>query len=192
MKLILASASPRRAEILRAAGIVFEARPTLIDESRRNGEAPGDYVRRLALAKARAAADDWSDPGDALFLGADTIVAAAGEILGKPASEEDARRMLRLLSGRVHEVHTGLAVLRRPGKDERVVEEVTRVTFAPLTDYEIASYLATGEVFGKAGAYAIQGIGGRYITRVEGCYFTVVGLPIARLWLQLKELGWTG
>jgi len=190
MKLILASASPRRAEILRAAGIDFEARPALLDEALRAGETPGDYVRRLAFEKARAAANARTEPGNFLFLGADTVVVAGEEILGKPASDEDARRMLRLLAGRIHEVHTGLALLRYPGGDERVVEEITRVTFAPLSDAEIESYLETGEPFGKAGAYAIQGIGGRYITRIEGCYFNVVGLPLARLWSLLAELGW--
>ncbi len=190
MKLILASASPRRAEILRAAGIGFEARPTLLDESLCAGEAPGDYVRRLAFEKARAAANERTEPGNFLFLGADTVVVAAEEILGKPASEEQARRMLALLAGRVHEVHTGVALLRHPGGDERVVEEITQVTFAPLSDAEIDSYLETREPFGKAGAYAIQGIGGRYITRVEGCYFNVVGLPLARLWPLLVEFGW--
>lgn len=190
MKLILASASPRRAEILRAAGIHFEVAPTLEDESLRAAEAPGDYVRRLASAKARAAAAQQTRGGDFLFLGADTIVVADGEVLGKPASDQDARRMLRLLSGRVHEVRTGVALLRPLGEDERVVEEITRVTFAQLTDLEIDAYVATGEPFGKAGAYAIQGIGGRYVTRIEGCYFNVVGLPVARLWLLLKEFGW--
>jgi septum formation protein len=190
MKLILASASPRRAEILLAAHIAFETRPTLVDESLRAGETPGDYVGRLALAKARAAAGEQTEGGDFLFLGADTVVVAAGEILGKPSSEEDARRMLRLLAGRVHEVHTGVALLRRRGGDERVAEEVTHVTFAPLTEDEIGRYVTTGEPFGKAGAYAIQGIGGRYVSRVEGCYFNVVGLPLARLWGLLRESGW--
>jgi septum formation protein len=190
IRLILASASPRRAEILRTAGIPFEAHPMLVDESIRTGEIPGDYVRRLALDKARAAAKERTGPGDFLFLGADTVVVAAGEILGKPASEEDARRMLRRVAGRVHEVHTGLALVRHPGGDKRVAEEITQVTFAPLTEVEIENYVATGEPFGKAGAYAIQGIGGRYIKRIEGCYFNVVGLPLARLWSLLREFGW--
>lgn len=194
MRLILASASPRRAEILRNAAIAFEMQATLLDESRREGETPGDYVRRLALEKARAAADADArrHSGDGLIVGADTVVVAGEEILGKPASEEDARRMLRRLSGASHEVHTGLAVLRRPDKTERVVEEITRVTFAPLSGEDIESYLATGEPFDKAGAYAIQGIGGRYVTRIEGCYFNVMGLPLARLWSLLREFGWEG
>jgi septum formation protein len=191
MKLILASASPRRAEILRNAGIQFEIRKTDVDESRIVGELPGDYVRRLALAKALSAATEYRDPLDeTLILGADTVVVVDADILGKPASQDDARSMLRRLSGRIHEVHTGLALLRKPGAEQRVVEEITRVHFAPLTDREIEDYIATGEPFDKAGAYGIQGIGGRYVTRIEGCYFDVMGLPLARLWSLLRELGW--
>ncbi len=151
---------------------------------------PGDYVRRLALEKARAAAEPRRDRSDNLFIGADTAVVAANEILGKPESDEDARRMLRLLSGTTHEVHTGLALLRRPDEIERVIEEITRVSFAPLSDDEIDAYIATGEPFDKAGGYGIQGIAGRYVTRIEGCYFNVMGLPLARLWALLREFGW--
>ena len=191
MKLILASASPRRAEILRNAGIRFEVRPTDLDESRFADEIPGDYVRRLALAKALTAASKYRGPVDeALILGADTVVVVDADVLGKPASKDDARSMLRRLSGRVHEVHTGLALLRSTGADQRVVEEITQVHFAPLTEQEIEEYIATGEPFDKAGAYAIQGIGGRYVTRIEGCYFNVMGLPLARLWSLLRESGW--
>jgi septum formation protein len=190
MKLILASASLRRAEILRNAGIPFETHAAILDESRRPGELRADYVRRLALAKARAAASGLGDPADCLFIGADTVVIAADQILGKPESPEDARRMLRLLSGTAHEVHTGLAVIRRPGAMEGVIEEITRVTFTPLSDQEIESYIATGEPFDRAGAYGIQGIGGRFVTHIEGCYFNVMGLPLARLWSLLREFGW--
>ena len=190
MKLILASASPRRAEILRDAAIPFEVHAVLFDETRHPAELHGDYVRRVALGKARAAASEWSESGDYLFIGADTIVVADDEILGKPSSEADARRMLRLLSGAVHEVHTAVAVVRRPNRMEGVVDETTRVSFALLSDQEIESYIATGEPFDKAGAYAIQGIAGRYITRIEGCYFNVVGLPLARLWSLLCDFGW--
>jgi len=190
MKLILASASPRRAEILRNAAIPFETQITLLDESLLPGELPGDYVRRLALEKARAAAEARSDRDTMLFLGADTTVVMANEILGKPESEEDARRMLRLLSGATHEVHTGLALLRPQDWLERVVEEITLVSFAPLSEHEIDAYIATGEPFDKAGGYGIQGIAGRYVTRIEGCYFNVMGLPLARLWSLLKECGW--
>jgi septum formation protein len=190
MKIVLASASPRRAEILRNAAIPFETHAAAIDESRRPGELRADYLRRLALTKARTAASAQREAGDCLFIGADTVVVAADEILGKPESDEDARRMLRLLSGSQHEVHTGLAVVARPGAMEAVVEEVTRVTFAPLDDEEIEAYITTGEPFDKAGAYGIQGIGGRYVTRIEGCYFNVMGLPLARLWRLLQDFGW--
>jgi septum formation protein len=190
MKIILASGSPRRAEILRNAGIPFETLGEVIDESRRPGELRADFLRRLALTKARAAASVQQDPGDSLFIGADTVVVTGDEILGKPESPDDARRMLRLLSGTTHQVHTGLAVIRRPGTTEAVIEEATTVTFAPLSDREIDDYIATGEPFDKAGAYGIQGIGGRYVTRIEGCYFNVMGLPLARLWVLLREFGW--
>jgi len=190
MKIVLASASPRRAEILRNAGIPFEVLAAQVDETRRAGELRGDYVRRLALEKARAAAADANaDSGDCLFVGADTVVVAGDEILGKPESPADARRMLRKLGANVHEVHTGLAVVQRPRTAESVIDEVTRVTFAPLSDEEIENYIATGEPFDKAGAYGIQGIGGRYVTRIEGCYFNVMGLPLARLWSLLQEFG---
>ncbi|HTX17009.1 MAG TPA: Maf family protein [Candidatus Baltobacteraceae bacterium] len=190
MKLILASASPRRAEILRNAGIPFETQITLLDESILPGELPGDYVRRLALEKARAAASARKRTDECILIGADTAVVADDELLAKPESEEDARRMLRLLSASTHEVHTGLAVLRQPDRIERVVEEITRVSFAPLSDDEIDAYIATGEPFDKAGGYGIQGIAGRYVTRIEGCYFNVMGLPLARLWSLLRGFGW--
>jgi septum formation protein len=142
------------------------------------------------LAKALSAATEYRDPRDeALVLGADTVVVVEADILGKPASQDDARIMLRRLSGRIHEVHTGLALLRKPGTMQRVVEEITRVRFASLTEREIEDYIATGEPFDKAGAYAIQGIAGRYVSRIEGCYFNVMGLPLARLWSLLRELG---
>jgi nucleoside triphosphate pyrophosphatase len=190
LKLILASASPRRSEILRNAGLQFEICKTDVDESRLADEPPGDYVRRLAVAKAHSAAAEYREfGGEALILGADTVVVVDAEILGKPASQDDAQSMLHRLSGRVHEVHTGLALLRTPGAERRVVEEITRVHFASLSEQEIESYIATGEPFDKAGAYAIQGIGGRYVTRIEGCYFNVMGLPLAKLWLLLRELG---
>ena len=196
MNLVLASASPRRADILRDAGITFQVKAALIDESLREGELPSDYVQRLALEKARAVADEAAeqqpDAGATIFIGADTTVVIDGEILGKPESEEDARRMLQRLSGRVHEVRTGLALIRRPKAWEKLVEEITRVTFARLSDAEIESYIATGEPFGKAGAYAVQGIAGRYITRIEGCYFNVVGLPLAKLYSLLRDAGWNG
>ena len=191
MKLILASSSPRRAEVLRNAGIEFEVRPADIDESRRPDESAGDYVQRLALEKARTVAEVAMGTEDSLVVGADTVVVNRGEILLKPDSADDARRMLRQLSGGVHEVHTGLAVIRMPQRTQRVIEEVTSVQFAQLSDAEIDAYIATGEPFDKAGAYGIQSLGGRYVTRVEGCYFNVMGMPLGRLWDTLKEFNWS-
>jgi septum formation protein len=190
LKLILASASPRRAEILRNAGIQFEICSRDVDESRLDNESPGDYVCRLALAKAVSAAERNPNlDADALIIGADTVVVVGSAILGKPASSDDAKRMLRSISGRVHEVRTGLALLETSGMRQRVVQEITRVHFAHLGDQEIEGYIATREPFDKAGAYAIQGRGGRYVTRIEGCYFNVMGLPLARLWTLLREFG---
>jgi septum formation protein len=190
-KVILASSSPRRAEVLRNAGIEFEVRPADIDETRHPGEPASGYVQRLALEKARAAINSETSAKNLIVVGADTVVVNQGEILMKPDSAADARRMLRQLSGAVHEVHTGLAAIRMPQKIERVIEEVTSVHFAQLSDAEIDAYIATGEPFDKAGAYGIQSLGGRYITRVEGCYFNVMGMPLARLWATLKEFGWS-
>ena len=190
-KVILASSSPRRAEVLRNAGIEFEVRPADIDETRHPGEPASGYVQRLALEKARAAVNSETSGDNFIAIGADTVVVNGGEILLKPNSPDDARRMLRQLSGAVHEVHTGLAVIRMPQKIERVIEEVTSVHFAKLSDGEIDAYIATGEPFDKAGAYGIQSLGGRYVTSVEGCYFNVMGMPLARLWATLKEFGWS-
>jgi nucleoside triphosphate pyrophosphatase len=196
-RLILASASPRRAEILRRAGFRFETRPAMVDETVRAEEAPAEHVRRLAREKALTGAMQLSGP--AVVVGADTVVVAGGEILGKPTSRSDARRMLRLLSGRTHAVLTGLALLRLPRRSRRCpalsgatlrsAVESTRVTFAPLSAREIAAYLASGEPMGKAGAYAIQGRGGKFVTRIEGCYCNVVGLPLARLYSMLRKAG---
>ncbi len=188
-RLILASASPRRAEILRRAGFSFAVRPSRVDESIRPGESPARHVRRLAREKALACAARVSGP--AIILGADTVVVLGRHILGKPASPRDARRMLRLLSGRTHRVLTGIALLRlAPHGRTRVLSAVesTRVTFAPLGAREIAAYVSSGEPRGKAGAYAIQGRAGKFVTRIDGCYFNVVGLPLARLCRLLQAL----
>jgi nucleoside triphosphate pyrophosphatase len=191
MKLILASSSPRRAEILRHAGLAFEVFPANVDETRLPRESAPHYVHRLALAKARCAAEHATRKGrHAIIIGADTVVVAKGRILGKPQDFPSARRMLRLLSGRTHSVLTGLAVLQIPGDAEETAVEKTRVRFMKLSKKEIDWYLMTGEPYHKAGAYAIQGIAGRYVTRIEGCYYNVMGLPIARLWGLLQEFGW--
>ncbi len=179
--LILASQSPRRGELLTAAGIPFEAAAVEIDESFLKLEPPGDHVRRLALAKAQAI---FAKHPTALVLGADTIVLIGGEMMGKPRDHEDATYMLRMLSGREHEVLTGLALVSQ----HRTVVEVarTKVWFNPLTEAEIADYVASGEPLDKAGAYAIQGLGSRFIDRIQGSYSNVVGLPVALVYRLLK------
>ncbi len=179
--LILASSSPRRADLLRAAGIPFQTVPVDVDEAVRRLEPPGDHVRRLAREKADAA---FALHADAVVLGADTIVTVGGETMGKPHDAGDAIRMLRLLSGREHEVLTGVALVAKRG----VVVEVarTRVWFTPLNETEIADYVATGEPLDKAGAYGIQGIGSRFVDRIQGSYSNVVGLPVALVYRLLK------
>jgi septum formation protein len=188
MRLVLASSSPRRAEILRQAEIPFEVVAPAVEEESRPGEPPVELVRRLAEEKARAAAVRVKGP--ALVVGADTLVLLDGKVYGKPATAEEAAAMFRHYSGREHEVVTGIAVLRLPEGTLRVEHETTRVTFASMSEEEIADYIASGEPFDKAGAYAIQGRGGRYVTRIEGCYFNVMGLPLERLYRILREMGW--
>lgn len=190
MKLILASASPRRAEILKNAGFDFEVIPAHVDESRAPREDASSYVQRLAEAKARAVANQLSSnrtQAGCVIVAGDTIVVIDGDILGKPNSSEEARAMLRRLSGRWHEVFTGLAVLPANREEARVAMEKTRVEFARISDNEVEEYIRTGEPFDKAGAYAIQGRAGKFILRVEGCYFNVMGLPLARLYAILRE-----
>jgi len=190
MKLILASTSPRRAEILRDAGIAFDVCAPHIEEARRPHEAAAKMVARLAEAKVRAAAELAGMKIPAIIIGADTAVELDGEIFGKPRDAADAREMLSYLSGRTHYVATGIYVLRLPDGAARSVVETTAVIFARLDQKEIDAYVASGEPLDKAGGYAIQGRAGRYIPRIEGCYFNVVGLPLARLYALLGELGW--
>lgn len=189
--LILASASPRRRELLAQAGLNFTAEAAELNEERLPDEAAASYVQRLAVEKAQAI---WArhreldTPDDPLIvLGADTAVVSEGNVLGKPSNAADARRMLHLLSGRTHAVLTGLAALSRKRTISDV--EITQVTFNVLNEREIAHYIATGEPLDKAGAYAIQGYAARWIPRIEGCYFNVVGLPIARTIALLAEAG---
>ncbi len=189
MKLILASASPRRAELLRDAGMPFIVISSAVDETPFPGEPPQDHVLRLANAKAELVAARAIGP--AIVIAADTIVLLEGHILGKPRSSDDARHMLEKLSGRTHSVLTGVALIRLPDAESRTFVETTQVHFARLSSEEISRYLATGEPHDKAGAYAIQGRAGRYIPRIEGCFFNVVGLPLARLQHALTELGWS-
>jgi nucleoside triphosphate pyrophosphatase len=189
MKLILASASARRAEILRDAGLSFVVLSSAIDETPYSNESPNDLVERLALAKAELVAARAIGP--AIIIGADTVISLDGHILGKPRSTDDARRMLEKLSGRTHSVVTGIALIRIPDAERRTFVESTLVHFAALTSEEILRYLATGEPHDKAGSYAIQGHAGRFIPRVEGCYFNIVGLPLSRLYHALVDLGWS-
>jgi septum formation protein len=190
VKLILASASPRRRELLAQAGLKFTASAANLNEDRLPDEAAAAYVQRLAEEKALAvwnAHKTEDTPDDPLIvLGADTCVVSDGHILGKPTDTADARRMLELLSGRTHAVLTGLAAVSAI-KTARDVE-ITQVTFHQLTDRDIAQYITTGEPLDKAGAYAIQGYAARWIPRIEGCYFNVVGLPIARTVALLEEV----
>lgn len=181
--LVLASASPRRAELLRNAGIEFRIAPAYIAEELQPGEGPTHYVERLARDKARAVSVEFPN---APVLGADTTVYVDSHILEKPCNSGDARRMLRLLSGRTHEVTTGVCVIL--GGQERTQHEITRVQMTEISDAEIESYIATAEPMDKAGAYAIQGLASRWIPRIEGCYFNVVGLPVARVYRILREL----
>jgi septum formation protein len=188
MKLILASASARRAEILRAAGFAFTVISSAVDETPYPDESPQEHVQRLANAKGELVAARAVGP--AIIVAADTVVTLEGKILGKPRSSDDARKMLEQLSGRTHAVVTGVTLIRLPDAERLTFVESTLVHFAPLSDDDIIQYLATDEPYDKAGAYAIQGRAGRYIPRIEGCYFNVVGLPLARLSRALAELGW--
>ena len=171
--LLLASASPRRLELLRALGLEPLVRPADVDETLRPGEDPHDAAERLARAKAAAVAE--GAPAGAVVLAADTIVVLDGEALGKPRDDADARRMLRALRGRAHDVVTGVALAR----DGRLVSarETTEVLFAPMTDEEVDAYVASGEPADKAGAYALQGLGGLFVERITGTPSNVIGLP---------------
>ncbi len=180
--LVLASASPRRQELLRNAGIAFVARPTDIPETPNKDEAPRAFAERMAREKALAAFD--AQPED-FVLGADTIVVVDSEILGKPRNSADAARMLRLLSGRTHQVITGVCLLSRGFEDVR--SETTTVTMNALGDDDIQSYISSNEPTDKAGAYAIQGRASRWISRIEGDYFNVVGLPVSLLYRMMQE-----
>jgi len=201
--LVLASASPRRQELLRNAGISFTVQPADIDETPRDGESAKDCAERLAREKALAVSH--SQP-ESYVLGADTIVVVKGAILGKPSGADEAARMLRLLSGREHEVITGVCLvgpakpapgehrseLRTENREMRTrfedtASETTLVTMSEMSGEEICAYVATGEPMDKAGAYAIQGIASRWIPRIEGDYSNVVGLPVALVWRMLRE-----
>ena len=180
-RIILASASPRRAELLRAAGIDFDVRPADIDEAILPGESPSEYVSRLAEAKARAV---HARDSERTVLAADTAVVVDGQIMGKPFDEADAKRMLRLIGGRTHEVLTAVSVFH-PGQIVETRVDVTTVEFGELSEADIAWYVSSGEPMDKAGAYAVQGLASRFVTRVEGSYSNVVGLPISLVYQML-------
>ena len=184
MSLILASASPRRAELLSNARIAFTVEPAHVTEQALPDELPLQYARRLARDKACAIFARYSDN---VVLGADTIVVVDEHLLEKPRDAADAARMLRLLSGRAHQVITGVCLIA-PGY-EQTETEITEVRFSKLSESEIASYVETGEPMDKAGAYAIQGMASRWVERIDGCYFNVVGLPVPRLYRMLQTLG---
>lgn len=183
MDLILASQSPRRRELFELIGLPFTALVSEADEDI-PFEEPGTYVEKLALRKAEAV---FAEHPKACVVGADTIVWLDGAIIGKPRDEADAYHILRTLSGRTHTVYTGLAVLAPNSRE--VLHDITKVTFAPLTDEEIWAYIRTGEPMDKAGAYGVQGKGAIFVERVEGCYFTVIGLPVPQLYQALSKLG---
>jgi septum formation protein len=190
--LVLASASPRRQELLRNAGIKFAVQPANINEAPRSGESPRDCAERLAREKALAV---FQDQPQNFVLGADTIVVVDDMFLGKPVDANDAARMLRLLSGRTHTVITGICLVSpiAPGQESRTdgesrtASETTLVTMSRISDDEIRDYVATGEPMDKAGAYGIQGLASRWILRIEGDYSNVVGLPVSRVYAMLRE-----
>jgi septum formation protein len=185
-RVILASQSPRRRDLLDLVGIRHEVRPADVDEAVRPAEAPDVYTERLAREKARAIA--VLEP-DAVVIAADTTVVIDDEILGKPAHAAEARAMLRRLAGRTHEVFTGIAVRRGAEAREAAGVERVLVTFRPLDDAEVAAYVATGEPMDKAGAYGIQGYGATIVERIEGDYFAVMGLSLLRTVTLLREVG---
>jgi septum formation protein len=191
--IILASASPRRQELLRNAGISFTVQPADINETPLKGEVPRDCAERLAREKALAVSRENPEQW---VLGADTIVVVDEAILGKPRDDEDAVRMLRLLAGRTHAVITGVCVVEPVGSSQGSVagkintaSETTLVTFCGMSDEEIREYVATGEPMDKAGAYAIQGMASRWIPRIEGDYSNVVGLPVALVYRMIGKQG---
>ncbi len=189
--LLLASASPRRNHLLQQAGYSFRVDSIPVDEERQPGEDPAHLAQRLAREKAEAVfyarrvlLDSEEDP--LLVLGADTIVVCDADVLGKPKDDADAFRMLQMLAGRTHQVITGVCLMSPAGAD--VAFESTLVTMLTLSEEEIRAYIATGEPTGKAGAYAIQGQASRWIPRISGCYFNVVGLPIARVTTMIDDV----
>lgn len=186
-EVILASASPRRRELLGQIGINFRIQVSEVEEQI-GAVGPDEAVRELSAQKAEAVMAQLVQKERSLVIGADTVVSCDGVILGKPVDAEDAKRMLRLLSGRSHEVYTGVTLLHGKNRERYTFAERTVVHFAPMTEREIADYVATGDPMDKAGAYGIQGICACYITGIEGDYNNVVGLPVGRLYQELKTI----
>jgi septum formation protein len=186
MRLLLASASPRRRELLRNAGFDFDVQASHILEEMKQGERPEEFARRAAREKAMHVAA--SSPRGRLVLGADTVVVVEEETLGKPSDPADAARMLRLLSGRTHQVHTGVCLVSAPEEVIALQHETTLVTFRELDEEEIRAYVESGEPSDKAGAYAVQGLASKFVTRISGCYSNVVGLPVARVYGIIRPL----
>ena len=195
-RLILASSSPRRKELLEAAGFTFEVMHSSVEERQGQGESAEEFVRRIATEKAEEVLSRVTTTAPVSVLGADTVVVVNGQTLGKPISSDDARRMLRLLSGREHRVLTGVCLihsstpdpssLRSLQKDVRVAS--TTVTIAPLSEPEIDQYVASGETADKAGGYAIQGRASKFVEKIEGCYFNVVGLPVSLVYQMFQQM----
>lgn len=194
MRIILASASPRRKELLAQIGLVFEVQVSDVEE-KVSTTVPYYLVQGLSRQKAEAVFHALAGTGEeVLVIGADTVVSCDGRILGKPESSEHAKEMLRLLQGRSHEVYTGVTLLHRAGESENTSSiegksfyEATKVNFYPMSESEIDDYVATGDPLDKAGAYGIQGICARYISGIEGDYNNVVGLPVGRLYQEMKD-----
>lgn len=186
-RLVLASGSPRRKELLACLGLSFEIQVSDVDETIEHGANPVEVVQELAYRKAQAVANDLQS---AWVLGSDTIVVFGDTILGKPADPEDAKRMLKMLSGQTHHVYTGIALVEAGGT--RIIRDVqgTEVMMKQLTDEQIDAYIATGEPMDKAGAYGIQGLASQFITGIHGDYFNVVGLPVSLLADRLTECGY--
>ncbi|HZP00640.1 MAG TPA: Maf family protein [Terriglobia bacterium] len=184
MRFILASASPRRRELLLRAGFEFDVRAAGIEEIPQANETPEDFARRAARDKALFVAA--TAPWDSLVLGADTVVVVDSRILGKPSDVHNARQMLQTLSGRTHRVITGVCLARAPQAVLAMRHETTEVTFRCLDEEEIRNYTESGEPFDKAGGYAIQGLASKFVTRISGCYFNVVGLPVPLVYELLK------
>jgi septum formation protein len=181
--IILASASPRRAEILKKLGLPFAVRPSAIDENMARALPPAEYAIALATRKARAVAEDV---GNGIVIGADTIVVLGKKILGKPVSEIDAGTMLKALSGKTHRVFTGFAIIDRPSNRAAAGVEMTEVTFRELAEAEISAYVRSGDAMDKAGAYGIQDLSAIFCERLDGCFYNVVGFPLTKFYLALR------